>query len=102
MTTTTKTPGAAKVEGDALLLQSEFAAIVREEIGMHEVFATQIAAAIVRGMRQRYGSQRIYIPSPDRGERDQAIRREFHGSNASEVCRRYSISRSRLYQIAGG
>lgn len=92
---------AAQHEDSALVLHSEFTAIVREEIGMNEGFASQIAAAIVRGMRLRYGTQSLYVPSLGNQDRDAAIRSEFHGTNAGEICRKYRISRSRLYQIVG-
>lgn len=92
---------AAQVEDDALLLESEFTAIVREEVGMHEAFASQVARALVRGLRKRMPAQQLYIPAPDKAERDAAIRREFNGRNAEEVMRRYDIGRRRLYQIVG-
>lgn len=91
----------AQREDDAMLLESEFTEIVRAEIGMHEQFASQIARAIVRGLRRTHGARRIYIPGVDRSERDAAIRAKFNGANAAEVMREFNVSRSRLYEIAG-
>jgi Mor family transcriptional regulator len=91
----------AQREDDAMLLESEFTEIVRAEIGMHEQFASQIARAIVRGLRRTHGARRIYIPGVDRSERDAAIRAKFNGANAAEVMHEFKVSRSRLYEIAG-
>lgn len=91
----------AQREDDAMLLESEFTEIVRVEIGMHEKFASQIARAIVQGLRRTHGARRLYIPGVDKAERDAAIRTKFNGTNAAEVMHEFSISRSRLYEIAG-
>lgn len=101
--TTPNTP--AQIEDQAIQLHREFVEIIRAEVGLHDQFANDMAAAIVRGMRERYGGQTlgakgsIYIPAPDKGERNAAIRAEFNGTNAAEVCKKHGIGRSRLYQI---
>ena len=86
-------------EDTVLLLRSEFTAIIREQVGMPEAVAAQVADAVVRGMRLRYGTQRIYIPAADKSERDALVRKEFKGTNAGEVCRKHGISRPSLYRI---
>jgi Mor family transcriptional regulator len=91
----------AQREDDAALLVSEFTEIVRAEIGMREEFASQIAVALVRGLRRVHGPGRLYIPSIDKTERDAAIRAKFVGTNAADVMREFGISRSRLYEIVG-
>jgi len=96
---TQRTP--AQREDHAMLLESEFTDIIRTEVGMHEQFASQIARAIVRGLRRTHPARTIYIPGGDKAERDAAIRAKFNGTNAAEVMREFGISRSRLYQIAG-
>ena len=116
MTTMTNTPHhsstqeqatQAQIESQAIQLHREFVEIVREEIGMNEQFANDIAAAVVRGMRKRYGGQTlgrrgsIYIPTPDKAARNAAIRAEFNGTNADAVCKKYEISRTSLYRVAG-
>lgn len=100
---TTESP--AQVEDKAIQLQREMAEILREEIGLNDEFANAWAAAIVRGMRVRYGGQSlgrkgsIYIPAPSKVARNAAIRAEFHGTNAAEICRKYNIGKTRLYEI---
>ena len=75
--------------------------IIKNDPAMLEGIITLIAESLVRGWRQRCGTQRIYIPAPPRNEtRDAQIQREFDGTNREAVCRKYGISRSRLYQIA--
>lgn len=81
------------------LLHSEITAIVREEVGMHEPLAAQIASAILRGMSRRFGAQRIYIPAVDRSARDAEIYGRFNGTNAAALCAEFGISRARLYEI---
>lgn len=92
-----ESPGAR--EDGAIALQFELTSIVRDEIGMNEHFASQIAEALLRGLRRRMGGQEIYIPAQDLRVRDRAIRAEFNGRNRDELCRRYEVSRTRLYEI---
>ena len=89
----------AQREDEALLLEAEMTEIVRAEIGMHEVFASQVARAIVQGLRRVHGARRIYIPGVDKEERNRAIRAEFNGRNHAHVMAKFNISRSRLYEI---
>lgn len=97
---TNRTTSPAREESSAIFLQKEMQDILKVETGLHDEFAAMIATALVRGWRKRAGAQRIYIPAPtDFETRDDAIRREFNGTNREEVCRRHGISRSRLYQI---
>jgi len=92
----------AREESSALFLQREMQDILKTEIGLHEEYSAAISAALVRGWRKRAGGQRIYIPTePQNAERDQQIRREFNGANALEQCKKWNLSRSRLYQIVG-
>ncbi|MGE0329700.1 MAG: Mor transcription activator family protein [Ramlibacter sp.] len=89
----------AKAEEDAMLLQAELSAGLTQQIGMHAHLANQWAAMLTQYLRQRLGSQRIYIPAPSKAERDAAIYREHDGTNTAALCRRYGITRSRLYKI---
>lgn len=100
----TSTP--AQREDQALQLHREFVDIVRTATGMHEPMVNTMAAAIVAELRQRWGGNRlgrkdIYIPAPDKSERNARIRADFNGTNAADVCRKHGIGRSRLYEIAG-
>ncbi|WP_082493097.1 Mor transcription activator family protein [Acidovorax sp. Leaf160] len=91
----------AQAEDAAIQLEREFLAIVRQEIGMHDRLASVFAQALVSGLRSRMGGQELYIPAPDRSERDAAIRREFNGCNMDEVMRKHGLSRTRIYEICG-
>jgi Mor family transcriptional regulator len=77
----------------------EVTCIVREEIGYNDQFADQIAAAITRGLSRRLGAKHIYIPAPDKRDRDEQIRKEFNGRNHDEIMSKYGIGRTRIYQI---
>ncbi|WP_223879292.1 Mor transcription activator family protein [Chitinimonas arctica] len=77
----------------------DITAILREDIGLTEQLATPWALALVEGMCKRMGGEKRYIPGVDRTARDLAIRQEFNGQNRDLVCKKYGISRSRLYQI---
>lgn len=96
-----RTLTAGQLEDAAVQLEHDFVCIVREEIGMHEGLATIVAQALVRGLRRRNGGQELWIPAPDNTERDASIRREFIGTNVSEIMAKYGLSRSRVYAIAG-
>ena len=93
--------GASCNDDAAVSLLYEMTTIVREEIGFNELFAAQIAEALVRGLRRRLGADYLYIPAPDKTERDAAIRARFNGTNREEVCRAFGISKSQLYRIVG-
>ena len=90
----------AKNEDAAVTLQYEMTAIVQEENGLNEHAASQLAEAIVRGLRRRLGGDNLYIPVlSDRTQRDASIRHEFNGRNREDVCKKYGVSKTRLYEI---
>lgn len=102
----TTIPASTPAQTDDAVLQLEYdiVEIARQELGMHERQAYEMAQALVRGLRKRYGGVRLghrglYIPAPSKAERDSQIRREYDGTNRDQVLRKHSISRSRLYQI---
>jgi Mor family transcriptional regulator len=86
-------------EDKAAELKFELTNIVSEEIGMNEAFASQIAEALVRGLRKRMGGQDIYIPAPNKSARDAAIKAEFNGRNLDALCDKYQLGRSAIYKI---
>lgn len=92
----------AQSEDAAIQLEHDFVEIIRRQIGMHETLATIHAQALVRGLRDLHGGRELWIPAPDKSERNAAIRREFNGTNLNEVCARHGISRTSLYRIIGG
>lgn len=90
---------AGQAEDAAVQLQQDLVEIVREEIGMHEAMASVFASAVVRGLRRRMGGGELYIPAPDRSDRDAGIRREFDGKNLAHVMAKFNVSRTRVYEI---
>jgi Mor family transcriptional regulator len=95
------TPEKRHTEDAAVALHYEIASVIGDTFSMEEALASFLADAITRGLRARLGGQDIYVPAPDKRERDEAIRREFNGRNLADVMRRHGISKSRLYQIVG-
>lgn len=91
--------GNSSKEEVALSLQFELTDIVREEIGMNEMFATLMAEAITRGLRKRLGGQEIYVPAPDKRSRNEIIWREFNGQNLEEIMRKTGLGKSQIYEI---
>lgn len=98
----------AQADDAALQLEHDMVDIVRAELGMHERQAFDIAKAIVRGLRKRYGGLRIgrrgaaiYIPAPSKEERNEAICREYDGTNLAEVMTRHGIKKTQIYRILG-
>lgn len=85
----------------SLDLLAEMVEIVRQELAVNACDADQIAAAIMRGMRRRYGATEIYIPAPDKAERDAAIKRDFNGRNVDEVRHAHHVSRATIYRVSG-
>lgn len=88
----------------ALQLEYDFVEILREEADKHEQEAIQLAVAMVRGLRKRYGGERLgskglYIPVPSKQERNAAIRAAYNGTNGAQVMREHGIKRTRLYEI---
>lgn len=91
----------AQAEDAALQLERDFVEIVRAEIGLTELLASSFAQALVRGLRRRLGGGELWIPAISKDERNEAIRREFNGSNVGEVMKRHRVSRATVYREAG-
>lgn len=97
---------AGQAEDSVLQLQYDLVEIATAELGMHEVEASRVAVALVSGLRKRYGGERLgrrglYIPAPSKQERNEAIRRDFDGTNADAVMKRHGIKRSTFYRVIG-
>ncbi len=72
----------AQTDDAVLQLEHDMVEIVRGALNIHERQAFEIAKAIVKGLRSRYGGLRLgqrglYIPAPSKAERNQAVCREF-------------------------
>lgn len=101
----TTTP--AQTEDAVLQLEHDMVEIVRAELGMHEREAFTLAQAIVRGLRNRYGGERLghrglYIPAPSKAQRNDAICKEFDGTNIEDMMKRHGIRRAQIYRIVSG
>ncbi|WP_042886363.1 Mor transcription activator family protein [Cupriavidus necator] len=83
----------------AIDLTGALTTIVREEITPLEHLARPIIEGLERGLRRLLGGQEVYIPAPDRRERDEAIRAAFNGRNRDEVCRQFGISKTTFYEV---
>lgn len=100
--TTTAAPVSAALREDQLLQTfHELTEIVSETLGHDHEMASMVAARLLRGMQEKWGGGHgpKVFPAPDKYERDAALRAEFNGTNADVLCKKYGISRSRLYQI---
>lgn len=86
-------------EDSAVALSYDMTAAVQSAFNLPEGLASHFAIQLTDALRRQLGGQEIYIPAPDKQARDAAIRAEFNGRNRAEVCARYNISRSRLYEI---
>lgn len=81
-------------------LQYALTSILRERVGYHERYASQIAEDILQGLQERYGGDDLYIPkSVSRAVRDAAVLDAFDGRNRDEVCRKFGISVRTFYNI---
>lgn len=76
-------------------------AALQEAYSLDETAATALGEPLAAAIRRRHACEELYIPAPDKRERNEAIRREFNGRNRLEIMRKYNISRSQLYAIVG-
>lgn len=91
-------------DDDAVSLRFEIAAILREEMGLHEQYATTLAEPIVNGLKKRFSGQEIYIAKNEKTdilERNENIKREFNGRNLTETMKKYNLSKASIYKICG-
>ncbi|QRM19553.1 hypothetical protein GBK02_09135 [Dechloromonas sp. TW-R-39-2] len=90
---------------NAVALHAELTGILIEEATIPEIEASQLADALMRGLRRRFPGESIYIAKTlsvrERHERDNAIRRDFNGRNMAEICRRWGIGRLTVYRALG-
>jgi Mor family transcriptional regulator len=77
----------------------ELTEAIQEGLGYEERVAAELAQPITEALRRRNPAERLYIPAPDKRERDEAVRREFNGRNGPDIRRKYGISKTRLYEI---
>jgi Mor family transcriptional regulator len=85
-------------EDSASWLRRELIAIVREDVGMIEGLAVQVADVLLVGIRKRLGGREVYIPAPDKASRDEQIRAAFNGRNLPEVMRQFGVCKATVYR----
>ena len=96
------TPRRMSAREQADLLRTALADGLRETVGFKEPFAGFIATHLVEYLRERFvgAGREIYLPAPDKLERDEEIRRAYDGTNLKDVCARYQVSPATVYRAA--
>ena len=78
------------------------AAGLREFAGMSETAAANLAHDICCGAaRQGHAGEEYYLPALHtltRAQRNEAIRREFNGSNLKEIRKKYGVGKTTVYR----
>ncbi len=83
-------------------LADQAAEILRDVGNLAPETASELGMTIAKRMAEQWGGRQFYFPKGvwfDLDQRDWQIYSEYDGTNRQEICRRYSISPSRLYQI---
>lgn len=89
----------AQDEDAGVQLLLALTAAIQDACSLEEQIAAALAEPVAAALRRRYACEELYIPAPDKRERNESIRREFNGRNREEVMRKYGLSRSQLYAI---
>lgn len=79
-------------------LRRELFDIARKEVGLPDALADRLADSLLLGMRRQMGGREVYIPAPDKQQRDQAIKAEFNGRNLRDVMDKFGVSRVTVYR----
>lgn len=69
--------------------------------GIDRQKAVSVSEQFVCRIAEQFGGRQVYISHRRNAlvKRDRLIRSHYNGRNGHELCRRYDISRTRLYQI---
>lgn len=70
--------------------------------GLSESVAMECSLNAVEHARVTFGGMNLYFPKGARfvlGRRDEQIYQEFDGTNMVELCQKYGVTKSRIYQI---
>lgn len=82
------------------------AGALQDIIGISETEAAELAGQVIAwGAAHGYAGTRHYWPARvglTAAERDEAIRREFTGSNLREICERFGVSHETVYRARRG
>lgn len=83
----------------AVELHRILTASLTRRFGLTELAASALADEIALEFRNEVGGSEIYIPSPNRRARNEAIRAEFRGNNLDDLARKYRLSRRQVERI---
>lgn len=83
----------------AVELHRILTASLARRFGLAEVVAAALADEITIEVRNEVGGAELYIPSPNREARNQAIRDGFKGNNLDELASRYNLSRRQVERV---
>ena len=86
-------------EDSAVALVNLLTHAITNAFHLEEQAATPLAQHIADSLFCIARGEKLYIPKLDRRRRNAAIRMEFNGRNAAEICARYGICRAQLYRI---
>lgn len=90
------------VEADAaLMLETMVAECLQLCLGLTGPATLDLANKMVKVLRVQYGGGDVYIPAPDKTERNAAIRAALRTGNAAEVAAEHDLDVSTVYRIAG-
>lgn len=89
-------------------LADHAAQVLHEQGDLDAATACELSQAIAARIASVFGGSRVYVPHGTYGRkltcfeltaRDLEIFRQFNGKNRDDICRRYQISKTRLYKI---
>lgn len=83
----------------AVELHRILTACLTRRYGLVELAASALADEIVLEIRREVGGGEIYVPCPDRRERNREIVREYNGTNIPELAKRYGLSERHVARI---
>lgn len=92
----------AMEEDSALELVRNLGEIIQEETGLRGEINSKLADALVSGLRKRYGTEQIYIPSARTltiGSRNAEIREQWNGRNLAELAERFHLDPRQIRRI---
>jgi Mor family transcriptional regulator len=83
-------------------LYAELLGAVCKDTGLREDLARPFVSSALAYLQATYGGRRIYIPAPERRYPELEIAAHYEFTrDVSGTCRKFSISRSKLFEIVG-
>lgn len=76
----------------------DYQRVMRERLGVEDGIAQRVAKELLEAFQQRFGGEELYVPRVKRYD-EAAVLRDFTGSNAREVMRKYSIPERSFYRL---